>query len=55
MGRNSGSQVMWTKSYDGTFIRWTWYCQQHRKFQIGDTDPSAWQVHIETEHGNVDQ
>ncbi len=56
MGRNAGSKVWHTHTYDGTNYISTWYCQQHAKWdQYLDASPSGpetWINHIAVTAGN---
>ncbi len=57
MGRNAGSQIIWTHIDAGTSdIVSTWYCQQHAKFaqqknNIPRDSVNKLASHLETEHG----
>ncbi len=62
MGRNAASSIFWTHTYDSTtpLHVFTWYCQQHAKWdQIANatlaTAFATLKTHIETLHGNVEQ
>ncbi len=62
MGRNAASSIFWTHTYDSTtpLHVFTWYCQQHAKWdQIENatlaTAFATLKTHIETEHGNTEQ
>ncbi len=61
MGRNSGSQIMWTHLDAGTSdIVTTFYCQQHaaynqKKNNIPIDSISKLKSHLETEHGCTEQ
>ncbi len=52
MGRNSGSQIFWTES--NTNDKFTWYCQQHGKWDQEGTFTNL-KSHIKDEHGNLRQ
>ncbi len=60
MGKNSGSHIFWTLTYDGTSYIGTWYCQQHAKWdQIEHIDQNTamfnLQSHKNGPHGCVNQ
>ncbi len=60
MGRNAASSIFWTHADDGTTHTFTWYCQQHAKWdQIENatlaTAFATLKTHIETQHGNTEQ
>ncbi len=61
MGRNSGSNIVWTYTNDSDpKYALTWYCQQHAKYDHlqNPTLATAFatlKTHLETEHGNVEQ
>ncbi len=60
MGRNAASSVFWTHAHDGTNHAFTWYCQQHAKWdQITNatlaTAYATLKTHLESVHGNVEQ
>ncbi len=60
MGRNAASSIFWTHAHDGTLHIFTWYCQQHAKWdQIANatlaTAFATLKTHIETQHGNAEQ
>ncbi len=60
MGRNAASSIFWTHAWDGTNNIFTWYCQQHAKWdQIANatlaTAFATLKTHIETQHGNAEQ
>ncbi len=51
---------MFTHAHDGTNHIFTWYCQQHAKWdQISSatlgTAFATLKTHIETQHGNAEQ
>ncbi len=50
MGRNSGSKIMFTDFNDGANNKWTWYCQQHAKYDH-HISITTFQNHLEQEHG----
>ncbi len=60
MGRNAASSIFWTHTHDATNHIFTWYCQQHAKWdQISNstlaTAFATLKTHIETQHGNAEQ
>ncbi len=60
MGRNAASSIFWSHAFDGTTHIFTWYCQQHAKWdQISNgtlaTAFATLKTHIETQHGNAEQ
>ncbi len=60
MGRNAASSIFWSHAFDGTTHIFTWYCQQHAKWdQISSTTLATafatLKTHIETQHGNAEQ
>ncbi len=55
MGRNSGSQIFLTHvDPSGAGKRYTWYCQQHAKWDTDGTINEL-KIHLEGEHGCVEQ
>ncbi len=59
MGTIEGSKIQFAHTY-GSQNEFTWYCQQHAKYdQKGAPDVSSsfdkLKIHIQTEHGNVEQ
>ncbi len=60
MGRNAASSIHWTHTDTGSEHIFTWYCQQHAKWdQIANatlaTAFATLKTHIETQHGNAEQ
>ncbi len=50
MGRNSGSKIMFTDFNNGSINAYTWYCQQHAKYDHA-IPVTTLQNHLEQEHG----
>ncbi len=58
MGTMEGSKIRWVE--EPTSSTFSWYCQQHRKYdQIISSDLATrfatLKTHIKDEHGNVEQ
>ncbi len=60
MGRNAASHIHWTHIFAESVHTFTWYCQQHAKWdQLSNatlaTAFATLKAHIETQHGNAEQ
>ncbi len=61
MGRNAASSVQFTHAVDENGLHcYTWYCQQHAKWDqiesaVLATAFATLKTHLETEHGNAEQ
>ncbi len=54
MGRNAASKVFWTNVGVSASDFFTWFCQQHAKFDSPTVDSTNLKTHL-GDHGNAEQ